>query len=99
MEENVAIKDKKGLKECGCPKNKKKKDKNNLMAKTSTLQTFDRIEWLKKRVLSSKLADRTVRLKYLKHASEMNEYFATKRVFDRFDDDHNSKCVFCKEFE
>ena len=52
-------------------------------------QTFDQIQWFKSRTLSKNLMNRTVQLKYLKHASEMNQYKATKKVFDRFDDDGN----------
>ena len=78
-------------KTCGCPKKSKKSLESKDHIEASMLQTFDRIQWLKKHVLPQNLANRTVKLKYTKHISEMNEYFATKRVFKRFDDDGNSK--------
>jgi len=53
--------------------------------------TFERVEWLKKRVSKSRLTDRTVKLKYLVHPAEMNEHIAAKKVFKRFDEDGNSK--------
>ena len=65
-------------------------DRTNLSAKKKSkicpMHTFDRIEWLKKRVPSQLLIDRTVKLKYLVHPAEMNEHSAIKKVFERFDD-------------
>jgi len=75
-------------KPCGCPKRPKNKNKAG-KASASELQTFDRIQWLKTHVLPTKLTDRTVRLKYLQHMSEMDKYFATRAVFQQFDDDGN----------
>ncbi len=69
---------------CGC---KKKKGNGPVI---SPMQTFDRVQWLRKRVLSSKLIDRTVKLKYLVHPAEMREHTAIKKVFNRFDEDGNS---------
>ncbi len=57
----------------------------------SPLQTIDRIDWLKSRVPARRFLDRTVKLKYIKPLSEMNEYSATKKVFNRFDGDGNRK--------
>ncbi len=76
-------------KPCGCPKKHKEKKLTKNKIETSSLQTFDRIQWLKTRVNPRKLMDSTVKLKYLKHISEMAEYFATKKVFKRFDEDGN----------
>ncbi len=85
---------------CVC---EKKKDsgasQSKPLTRTSSLQTFDRIEWLRKRVLPGKLIDRTVRLKYLVHPSEMNEHLAIKKVFKRFDEDHNSQFFVSSRFE
>ncbi len=74
---------------CNCPPPLKAAKATNGQMSTSALQTFDRVEWLKHHVIPQYLIDRTVKLKYTKHISEMNEYFATKKVFNRFDDDGN----------
>lgn len=55
----------------------------------SPLQSFDRIEWLKKRVAVKKLVDRTVKAKYLTHPGEAQEQEAINSVFERFDDNGN----------
>ena len=62
------------------------KDRN---AKMSQMHTFDRIEWLKKHVEPKKLANNSVKLKYLMHPTEMTEHNAIKKVFDIFDEDGN----------
>ena len=78
----------------GCIGEKKPKKDHRKPKVYSALQTFDRIEWLKKRVLPKRLIDRTVKLKYLIHPSQMNEHFAIKKVFNRFDNDGNSMTLF-----
>ncbi len=75
---------------CRC----KKKTKSQPRNLPSAIQTFDRVEWLKKRVPSEKLIDRTVKLKYLIHPNEINEHTAIKKVFNGFDEDGNSITLF-----
>lgn len=70
---------------CNC---KKKSHKGKELL--TQVGTFERVEWLKKRVDKSRLTDRTVKLKYLVHPAEMNEHIAVKKVFKRFDEDGNS---------
>ena len=53
-------------------------------------ESFEQIEWLKKRVPQEQLINRIVKLKYLIHPAQMNEHLAIKKVFNRFDDDGNS---------
>ena len=62
--------------------------------KPSPMQTFDRVEWMKKHVLPGKLVDGTVGLKYLIHPSEINEHLAIEKVFSRFDSNGNSIALF-----
>jgi len=64
-------------------------DRKNPNLRSQKMHTFDRIEWLKKRVPSSRLIDRTVKLQYLVHPAEMAEHNAIQKVFDGFDDDGN----------
>jgi len=68
-----------------------KRKQHNKSRSLFQFQAFDRIEWLKSHVPQSRLTDRTVKLKYLVHPSELKEHLAVKKVFDRFDDDGNSK--------
>jgi len=70
---------------CECRKKSPKK-----FNRSASQPTFEQIEWLRKRVCPNKLIDRTVRMKYLVHPSEMNEHQSIKKVFNRFDEDGNS---------
>ena len=67
------------------------KKKHHQRTDIPQFQTFNCIEWLKSHVPENRLTDRTVKIKYLVHPAEMNEHKAVKKVFQRFDDDGNSK--------